>query len=695
MDIDRPGARIHYEVEEEIAGPDLFLCPPCYPIVHGEIWKYQVPYLRRHFRLIRHDFRGNGRSERTAVGLDFETQYGDVCAVLEASARWPLAIAAISCGSMLAVRYAVEHPARVSHLVLISPQYAQPLPATFEQVLALEIIGNTTRYVERFFTTMYPEPHSLKGIEDGIAWASGTTGEILAEALRQLGKKTVLDLLPRLRVPALILHGTADRLVPYKIGVEICEKIPGARLCTFEGGGHGLPGRDMLKVNQLIAAFVRGDEVEARRFPAGAARRVPEGLEATSPPRKRPPSGPKRILFLSSPIGLGHVQRDLAIVRALRRRHPDLVVEFLTADPASRVVERHGERLHPGSHRLHNESAHFEAFAQDHELHAFNALWSMDGIMAANFMVFAEAAERGNYDLWVADEGWDLDYYLHENPDFKAAPYVFLTDFIGLVPVNDDDALESRRIWEKNAEAIDHRRLHPDVRDLSLMIGDLEDVLDRPFGKDLPNMRDWAREHFRFTGYTHHFDPATLGDRPALRRELGYGAGEQVVLVSIGGTRVGQRLIDRCAQAFARVARDLPAARMVIVGGPRLEPAAFPAEARISVRSFVPDLYRHHAAVDLALVQGGLSTTMELAALGTPFVYFPLHDHFEQQVFVAGRLDRLGAGARMNYRDATPEQIAAQILAGLGNPARRAPVTLDLGGTERAAALIDELLGAS
>ena len=128
--------------------------------------------------------------------------------------------------------------------------------------------------------------------------------------------------------------------------------------------------------------------------------------------------------------------------------------------------------------------------------------------MTANFMTFADVVERERYDLWVGDEGWDLDYYLHENPELKRAPYVFLTDFIGVLPMREDrSSTEFIRCWEKNAENIDHLRLHPDVRDLSILVGDEDDVLDREFGPDLPNMRQWAREHFRFSGYTYHFDP--------------------------------------------------------------------------------------------------------------------------------------------------------------------------------------------
>jgi pimeloyl-ACP methyl ester carboxylesterase/UDP:flavonoid glycosyltransferase YjiC (YdhE family) len=689
MELERPYGRLFCEARGE--GPDIFLCSPCYPITHSEIWKYNRPFLERSFRVITHDVIGNGRSTHTAAGLDFESQYADVCAVLEALARPPITLVALSCGSMLAVRYAVEHPDRVSRLVMISPQYSQPLPPTFEQRMAPDIATNTDAYVKRFFTSMYPEPHSLKGIEDGIEWASGTTGEILVESLRQLEKKNVHALLGEVRVPTLVLHGTADRIVPYKVGAEIAQRIPGASMVTFDKGGHGLTGREMFKVNSLISAFARGVPVETQRFAPTIERRVRDDLERGKP-RKRARSGPPKVLFLSSPIGLGHVQRDIAFAQALRRRFPGLVVDFLTADPAARVVERAGERLHPGSRILQNESAHFESYAQDHELHAFDAMWTMDTVMANNFMVFAEAAERGDYDLWIGDEGWDLDYYLHENPEFKAAPYVFLTDFIGLVPMDESDSLEMKRTWEKNAENIDHLHHHPDVRDLSLMIGDAEDVLDRPFGKDLPNMRQWAREQFRFIGYTHHFDPATIPTRAELRRELGYRDDERVVLVSVGGTRVGRKLIDRCARAFALIADRFPDARLEIVGGPRLQPSELPAAPRTTVHAFVPDLYRAHSAVDLALVQGGLSTTMELAALGTPFLYFPLKDHFEQQHFVAGRLSRLGAGVRMDYDAATPEVIAAQIATSLERRGRPAPVGTDPAGVERAAALIADLL---
>ena len=67
------------------------------------------------------------------------------------------------------------------------------------------------------------------------------------------------------------------------------------------------------------------------------------------------------------------------------------------------------------------------------------------------------------------------------------------------------------------------------------------------------------------------------------------------------------------------------------------------------MRAYVHDLYRHLAACDLAVVQGGLTTCMELTANRRPFLYFPLRHHFEQNFHVRHRLERYGAGRRMDF----------------------------------------------
>src|SRR3990170_1489751 len=204
------GVKLFYQTTGG-SGPELFLHPPSQPVVYSRAWKYQLAYLSRYFRVTVLDPRGNGRSDRPPAGYDLDTRYRDLLAVLDAAVRPPFAFVALACSAMLAFRYAVEHPDRLSHLILVSGQYAESLPAI-----------------------------------DGTS---------------------VLDLLGRTRVPTLALHGTRDKIVPYSHAQKMVAAIPGARLVTFEGGGHGLGGREQVKVNRLLRDFGPDRAVESGAIP--------------------------------------------------------------------------------------------------------------------------------------------------------------------------------------------------------------------------------------------------------------------------------------------------------------------------------------------------------------------------------------------------------------------------------------------
>jgi UDP:flavonoid glycosyltransferase YjiC (YdhE family) len=142
--------------------------------------------------------------------------------------------------------------------------------------------------------------------------------------------------------------------------------------------------------------------------------------------------------------------------------------------------------------------------------------------------------------------------------------------------------------------------------------------------------------------------------------------------------------------AFPEAKRRVPELRMIVVAGPRIDPASLPARDGLEVRAYVNDLYRVLAACDLAVVQGGLTTSMELTANGRPFLYFPLGHHFEQHFHVRHRLERHRAGRAMDFATDGPEAIAAAIAEEIGREVEYRPV--DAGGAARAAASIGELL---
>jgi hypothetical protein len=186
----------------------------------------------------------------------------------------------------------------------------------------------------------------------------------------------------------------------------------------------------------------------------------------------------------------------------------------------TRVLEAEGERIHPASAELANESAHIESEAAEHDLHAFQALRRMDEILLANFMVFHDLVADGHYDLVVGDEAWDVDHFLHENPELKQTTYAWMTDFVGILPMPDGGEREAFLTADYNAEMLEHIARFPRVRDRAIFVGNPDDIVADRFGPGLPSIREWVQAHYAFAGYVTGFAPAEVADPEALRSEL-------------------------------------------------------------------------------------------------------------------------------------------------------------------------------
>ena len=400
---------------------------------------------------------------------------------------------------------------------------------------------------------------------------------------------------------------------------------------------------------------------------------------------------PRRALFVSSPIGLGHIQRDLAIARRLRELVPGLEVHWWTQHPATAVLERAGEIIHPACEQMASESRHWESESSGHGLHAFYAFRRMDEIFVANFMLFHDVTREEQYDLWIGDESWEVDYFLHENPELKTAPYAFLTDVIGFLPVDPHgDPREEAITTDYNSEMIEQRARFPRLRDLSLYVGEFDDLPQQRFGPGLPYIAEWARDWFEEVGYILPFDPGDYRDRSQLRGRLGYPQNDPMLFAAVGGTAIGRSLLRRCAEAYALLRERRPEIRMVMVTGPRIDPDELPEADGLSKLPYVHDLFEHLACADGAVVQGGLSTTMELVGLGRPFVYFPLEGHWEQVHHVQRRLERYGAGRGLDYATTTASELADRLERLLDRPAAYRPIAP--GAARRAAERIASLL---
>jgi pimeloyl-ACP methyl ester carboxylesterase/predicted glycosyltransferase len=677
-------------------GPVVLLLPT-WMIIHARQWKFQIPFLARRHRVITFDPRGNGATQRTREpehhGLDRFA--GDAIAVLDACGHARAAVIGNSVGGATAIGLASDHPDRVDALVLLGPSLrGLGAPATrevsdFEAVLDSPVgwelfnrnvwLQDYAGFVQFFFGQCLSEPHSTKAWDDCVGWAHETDGATLAASADArvydwtASPTEILDRCSRVRCPTLLLHGDDDRISWIGASRRAAAAIPDVRFVEVEGGGHLPHVRDPVFTNVTIERFL--DEVYPRP--------VPQRVWSRGAGRRR------KVLYLSSPIGLGHARRDIAVATELTELAPDVEIDWLAQHPVTTVLEQEGHRVHPASTWLASESQLFTERSCEHNLHAFQALREMDEIFVANFHTFQRVVDDGHYDLVVADEAWDVDHFWFENPELKRAPLAWMTDFVGYLPMPSGGEREAFVAADYNAEMIEHVARYPAMRDRAIFVGDPDDIVPLSFGSNLPDIRPWTEANFAFAGYISGFDPVRLGDREQLRHELGYAPDETVCVVAVGGSGVGTTLLRRAVDSFDLARELVPSLRMVVVCGPRIDPAMFTAREGLDVVGFVPRLYRHFAACDVAFVQGGLTTTMELVANRRPFLYCPLDDHFEQQFHVRHRLDRYRAG-RCVDASATCEEIAQALVAELSRPVDYLPVALD--GAQRAARSIAELL---
>jgi pimeloyl-ACP methyl ester carboxylesterase len=292
--VDRDGVKIHYEVYG-VGSPTILLLPT-WMILDSRFWKLQIPYLSRHYRVITFDPPGNGKSDRpldpAAHGVFAHDSYG--VAVLDATGTDAAVLVGLSQGSEFALTLMANHPDRVLGTVLIGPaanvgissergrfirdhfdeQYPSRPPSRVRLGLP-DPADDWTKHNRRywidhledfawfFFGQCFSEPHSTKQTEDCVGWTMQTTGELLGVEwdAPTADIETYREWASRVQCPMLVIHGTADRIVPIESGRTLAE-LSGATLVELQGSGHIPLARDPVKVNLLIKDFV--DRVAAK-----------------------------------------------------------------------------------------------------------------------------------------------------------------------------------------------------------------------------------------------------------------------------------------------------------------------------------------------------------------------------------------------------------------------------------------------
>ena len=233
-----------------------------YPLVKAANWLSHIEFfwvspvtrhyprdLSKHNFYVMYDGRGTGLSDWKVEDNSFEAWVQDLEAVVDSAGLHPFVLLGISGGSAIAIAYAVRHPERVSHLILYGafargwakvglPQHKLEALHALAKITEVGWGGSNPAYRQIFTTMFVPEAntefvHSFNEME-----RMSTSPEIAAKFWIEIGKIDVLDLLPQVRVPTLVLHARNDKMAPFEGGRQIAALIPGARLVPLESKNH-------------------------------------------------------------------------------------------------------------------------------------------------------------------------------------------------------------------------------------------------------------------------------------------------------------------------------------------------------------------------------------------------------------------------------------------------------------------------
>lgn len=213
------------------------------------VWGHLLGHLSARHRLLRYDERGCGLSDWQVPELTFDSWLRDLEAVADEAGGERFALLGISQGAPIAIAYAVRHPERVTHLVLQGGYARGRLvrSSTRQQAEEAEMMcrlaeigwGRDDASFRQFFTTQFipggtPGQHAWFNELERLS----TSPANAAAFMREFNTIDVMDLLPRVRCPTLVLHSRHDVRVPFEEGRLLAMNIPGASLVPIDSRNH-------------------------------------------------------------------------------------------------------------------------------------------------------------------------------------------------------------------------------------------------------------------------------------------------------------------------------------------------------------------------------------------------------------------------------------------------------------------------
>ncbi len=239
----------------------------------GDSWEKQVPVLLEEgYRVITYDRRGFGRSSRPANGYTYDTFADDLRRVVTTLNLNNATLVGLSMGGGEVARYLGTYGSRhVAQAVFISaiPPFLLKTADNPEGIegsvfdgIRKAIVDDRPEFLSRFFHDFYnADIFSGKRISEQalrLSWtvAAGASAKGTLDCVTAWETDFRHDL-PLIRIPTLVIHGTADRIVPFGAsGKRIHEMVEGSRLVTMDEAPHGLNWTHAAELNRALLEFL-------------------------------------------------------------------------------------------------------------------------------------------------------------------------------------------------------------------------------------------------------------------------------------------------------------------------------------------------------------------------------------------------------------------------------------------------------
>ncbi|MFZ5964957.1 alpha/beta fold hydrolase [Thalassococcus sp. BH17M4-6] len=248
-------------------------------LIHGwplnaDSWEHQALALAEAgYRVVSYDRRGFGRSGQPFQGYDYDTMADDLSSVIHALDLRDATIAGFSMGGGEVARYMSRHAGdRVSKAMLVSSiapfmkktdDNPDGVPADVFEDMKAGVRKDRQAFLESFFGDFYGEGTDGGGVSDAVrhwTWSMAMMGSVKAtlDCIDAFGHTDLRPDMAAFKVPTLVLHGTADKIVPIDpSGRQAAKMIEGATLKEIDGAPHGMTATHADQVTEAMLDFLK------------------------------------------------------------------------------------------------------------------------------------------------------------------------------------------------------------------------------------------------------------------------------------------------------------------------------------------------------------------------------------------------------------------------------------------------------